>query len=84
MVTPQLLNQYVSSWLSLANSRVHGTTNRRPIDLFNEEQALLNPLLRKPRSTPRREIRPRLLPEIRVQPSNLSAYDELLNSGVSA
>lgn len=36
------LNAQVRHWLATtANVRVHGTTGRRPVDLFAEEQATL-------------------------------------------
>jgi len=38
-----LLNTKVFSWLEMANSRIHDTTKQRPIDLFKEEQSLLEP-----------------------------------------
>lgn len=37
----------VKAWLDdIANVRIHGTTRKRPVDLFNEEKSLLNPLPR--------------------------------------
>ena len=35
----------VRTWLDdIANVRIHGTTRKRPVDLFDEEKTLLNPL----------------------------------------
>jgi transposase len=38
-----LLNSKVFSWLEMANSRIHNTTKKKPIELFKEEKALLKP-----------------------------------------
>ena len=38
-----LLNTKVFSWLEIANSRIHDTTKKKPIDLFKEEEHLLQP-----------------------------------------
>ena len=39
------LNPAAQDWLAnIANVRIHGETHKRPIDLFEQEQALLNPL----------------------------------------
>jgi transposase len=38
-----LLNTKVFSWLEIANSRIHDTTKKKPIDLFKEEKHLLQP-----------------------------------------
>ena len=42
-INADLLNTKVFSWLEMANSRIHDTTKKRPIDLFKEEQPLLDP-----------------------------------------
>ena len=38
-----LLNNKVFSWLEMANSRIHDTTKKKPIDMFKEEKHLLQP-----------------------------------------
>ncbi|WP_198306472.1 IS21 family transposase [Arcobacter vandammei] len=38
-----LLNSKIFSWLEYANSRVHDTTKKKPIELFKEEKQLLKP-----------------------------------------
>lgn len=38
-----LLNTKVFSWLEMANSRIHDTTKKKPIDLFLEEKSFLEP-----------------------------------------
>ena len=85
IITHQLLNNYIYSWLCKANDRIHGTTNKKPIDLFNEEkehmisinqQAIIETILALP---PKRYVK---LPLTVVQRTNLIQYDQLL--GVSA
>lgn len=43
-ITPELLNNYGSSWLENINARIHGTLGKRPVDLFNEEKRHLLPV----------------------------------------
>lgn len=38
-----LLNSRIFSWLEMANSRIHDTTKKQPIELFKEEKHLLKP-----------------------------------------
>lgn len=38
-----LLNSKIFSWLETANSRIHDTTKKKPIDMFKEEKPLLQP-----------------------------------------
>lgn len=38
-----LLNSKVFSWLEMANSRIHDTTRKKPVELFKEEKPLLQP-----------------------------------------
>lgn len=39
------LQEHLKSWMSQADSRIHGTTHRRPIDMFHEAEAkALRPL----------------------------------------
>lgn len=42
-ITPDLLNNKIFSWLEYANARVHDTTKEKPIKLFKQEKALLEP-----------------------------------------
>lgn len=42
-INTELLNSKVFSWLEMANSRVHDTTKKKPIELFKEEKPLLVP-----------------------------------------
>ena len=42
-INANLLNSKIFSWLELANSRMHDTTKKKPIELFKEEKALLEP-----------------------------------------
>ena len=37
-ITAMYLNMKIFSWLEKANSRLHGTTKQKPIDMFNEEK----------------------------------------------
>ena len=36
--------QYMNKKVSIANERIHGTTRKRPVDVFSEEAAALRPL----------------------------------------
>lgn len=80
-ITYQLLNEQVSSWLITANERLHGTTNRRPIDLLNEEVIYFTPLLNRSTASVKVKTKPQFIPETIVQKSSLAAYDDLLKSG---
>jgi len=52
------LEQHLTGWMHLADTRVHGTTHERPLDRFHrDEQAALRPLPARP--LPRREQRVR-------------------------
>jgi len=42
-INTDLLNSKVFSWLEIANSRIHDTTKKKPIQLFKQEQDLLQP-----------------------------------------
>jgi transposase len=42
-ITTDLLNNKLFSWLEMANSRIHDTTKKKPIELFKEEKPLLEP-----------------------------------------
>lgn len=43
IIDTALLNSKIFSWLEYANSRVHDTTKKKPIELFKEEKPLLQP-----------------------------------------
>jgi transposase len=52
------LEQHLTAWMQLADTRVHGTTHERPLDRFHrDEQTALRPLPARP--LPRREQRVR-------------------------
>jgi transposase len=38
-----LLNSKIFSWLEIANSRIHNTTKKKPVDMFKDEKPLLQP-----------------------------------------
>ena len=84
-VNHQILNQYINGWLRMANSRIHGTTGRMPVELFNEEITTLIPYLRErsPQVIVKPTARTKGLPDTVVQKTNLVQYDLLL-SGVAA
>ena len=44
-ITVELLNTYSFSWLETINSRIHGTTGKRPAEMFAEEKKYLMPLV---------------------------------------
>lgn len=48
---PADLNQKAKLWLDEANRRVHGTTGRAPLEMLEEERALLSPLPKIPFDT---------------------------------
>ena len=52
-ITPMYLNMNIFTWLEKANSRIHGTTKQRPVDMFKEEKQYLRAFY----STPLREDR---------------------------
>jgi transposase len=43
IITPWLLNNKIFSWLEKANTRIHGTTKQRPVDLLEKEKSFLQP-----------------------------------------
>lgn len=81
----QTLNQYINPWLSNANKRIHGTTNKRPLDSFAEESLTLTPYLLRDVNPPNKIKQQKLkeLPPTIVQKPNLAQYDSLL-AGVAA
>jgi len=84
-----VLNQYVSAWLINANKRIHGTTNRQPLDMFAEETSALTPymqpaLVKQNNITPTPSIeRTKEVPLTVVQKPNLTQYDLLLKGVVA-
>jgi transposase len=72
-LTAELLNTYSFSWLETVNRRIHGTTGKRPLDMFIEEKNYLMPAIPY---TPIYEI-----PEISIEKSSLSSYG-FLTEGV--
>lgn len=38
-----LLNSKIFTWLEMANSRIHDTTKKKPVEMFKEEKHLLQP-----------------------------------------
>ena len=40
-ITTDLLNGKLFSWLEMANARIHDTTKKQPIELFEQEKPLL-------------------------------------------
>ena len=83
-ITHQALNQYIHSWLIGANERIHGTTNRQPIAMFNEEKGMLLPYMNTNTAVEVTSLitMPKYLPDTRVINTNLSQYDMLLTRGV--
>lgn len=80
-VNHQILNQYISSWLSNANKRIHGTTHRQPLDMLTEEISVLIPYVMTMVNTPQAISPERVkeLPATIVQKPNLTQYDSLLS-----
>ena len=65
-LTAELLNAYSFSWLETVNRRIHGTTGKRPLDMFIEEKDYLMPVIPY---IPVYEI-----PKISIEKSSLSNY----------
>lgn len=83
-VTVALLNSYIHKWLYEANTRIHGTTNKRPDDLLNDELSLLLPFVQMAKPILPQTVRAMnlgLLPDLTVvaisQPP-LASYDRLV------
>lgn len=81
-VSVGLLNSHIGNWLNIANSRIHGTTSKRPIDLLAEE---VNCFLEYYQPiTPAKVVEQRLanklinVPIISIQQPSLNAYDRLM------
>lgn len=85
MISHQLLNNYIYPWLCKANERIHGTTNKKPVDLFNQEKEHLLRINQIPITETIIDVPPKRyinFPLTVVQRTNLTQYDQLL--GVSA
>src|SRR6185295_8799672 len=64
----------LARWVSeIANTRIHGTTHRRPIDLFTEERGALKPL-------PERPYEPVIWYQARVHQDSHVAFEHRLYS----
>lgn len=86
-VTPQILNQHITPWLISASNRIHGTTNRKPSEMFAEELPSLIPYIAPAKvSTIGTQLTKRMreLPTTLVQQPNLARYDDLLIVGGAA
>lgn len=81
-ITPQVLNEYINTWLTRANNRIHATTKQKPAVLFAEEQKHLLPYLAL--TTVKSAIYHKVLPHVVVQKPILADYDQLLSTGVVA
>ena len=70
----------------MANSRVHGTTNRQPVEMLQDEVKLLLPYMCSINqyAAVKSPAKPSLLPKTEVYRTNLTAYDELLATGGAA
>lgn len=82
-----VLNQYISPWLINANKRIHGTTNRQPLEMFIKESLSLIPYMQPSLlkldsiTTPPERIKE--IPVTVVQKPNLTQYDLLLRGVVA-
>ena len=81
-VSVGLLNSHIGSWLNIANSRIHGTTGKQPVDLLAEE---VNSLLEYYQPiTPAKVVEQNLanklinVPIIPIEQPSLNAYDRLV------
>lgn len=84
-ITVELLNSYINAWLNEANSRIHGTTNKRPVDLLQEELSALNQyvvkVLPQQISLAKSTLNIELLPKVAlvpIQQPSLNNYDRLV------
>lgn len=54
----EMLNIDTKRWIDeIANQRIHGSTGRKPLEMFEEERKLLRPLAKQPYYGIRREIK---------------------------
>jgi hypothetical protein len=82
-VSPQTLNQFIGSWLTKANNRIHATTKCKPIERLSEERLVLLPYASIPPTQKQTKYYTNILPTVVVQTSDLREYDQLLETGVS-
>lgn len=83
VITSQLLNEQINMWLTIANSRIHGTTKRQPVEMLQDEVKLLLPYMNSIslHTVAQSPVKPSLIPNTVVYRANLVAYDELLVTG---
>lgn len=81
-VSVGLLNSHIGGWLNLANTRIHGTTDKRPLDLLAEE---LNTMLEyyvpvEPAKLIEESLAQQLIhvPVIPIKQPSLNVYDRLV------
>jgi transposase len=84
IITDTILNNYITTWLEIANNRVHGTTHEQPFMRLKEEvkhlQAyvqLVTPTVLPKASDAENKVQVNV-PEVFVLRPNLSLYDQLL------
>lgn len=84
-ITTELLNSHISGWLNEANNRIHGTTNKKPLDLLKDEIPVLleyvKPVVPLVIDNSIQRLNPALLPEVAIIPiqqPQLSNYDRLV------
>lgn len=89
-ITSGVLNNYISQWLDRANARIHGTTGKKPCELFKEEFSYLKAYLKATvdiqteiQPAPAILQQPKLLPVTIVERTNLTQYDQLLQEVVA-
>jgi transposase len=91
LMEPDIANQRVLAWLNtIANRRVHGTTQAVPFERLVEEQAALEPMTSpytgvavKTLATQQTTTEPTLgtYPEVTILQHELSTYEQLLATG---
>lgn len=82
-VTPMTLNQFVGSWLTRANNRLHETIKCKPTDRLAREQQALSPYLVSSKKVTMGYCNNNI-PVVTVQVSDLNEYDQLLRNGGNA
>ena len=89
-ITPLYLNMKIFNWLEKANSRIHGTTKQKPIDMFQEEKRFLMPFcvsnLQKKRGKQTIKQEERVtLPNIDISyHTTISDYERILGGAYAA
>lgn len=79
VVTAQVLNERIYSWLAKANERIHDTTKQKPSVLFAQEQGILLPYIPLVATVKIVDIAyNKVLPKVIVQKPILVKYDQLL------